>query len=276
MVNLITMAGKGKRYAEAGYLLPKPLIDVDGQPMVWRVIDDLPAADKWIFVVNQAHIDDFSIDKVIKMKLPQAIVTVDHDLLGGASIFCAEQYVGVDEEVFIASCDNGYLYNQSKHQELKMTRKYDCIMWTFTNDQRQTDSPQSWGYAVLEDDQVTIKSMSVKIPISDNPKNDHSVTAAFWLSSGKVLYSAIRRMMQDNIKINNEFYLDMLPVVLNSMNKKSAIFDVDLYVGWGTPKEKYAFDCLRHHQRTGQLDKSHLSPAEIELWKQYFAQRHYL
>jgi len=92
------MAGRGKRFSEQGYLLPKPLIPIKWEPMVWKVIDCLPPADKWIFVVRQEHIDDYSIDKTIKAKIPDAIITVDKDLLGGASIFCAEEYIPSGEE----------------------------------------------------------------------------------------------------------------------------------------------------------------------------------
>ena len=35
------MAGRGSRFAEAGYERPKPLIDVAGAPMIARVIDNL-------------------------------------------------------------------------------------------------------------------------------------------------------------------------------------------------------------------------------------------
>jgi len=38
---LIPMAGAGSRFIDAGYDLPKPLIDVCGKPMIGRVIDSL-------------------------------------------------------------------------------------------------------------------------------------------------------------------------------------------------------------------------------------------
>ena len=118
MINLISMAGRGKRFSEQGYLLPKPLIPIDGVPMIWKVIDCLPKAEKWIFVVRQEHIDDFKIDEIIKKKIPHAIITVDKDLLGGASIFCAEEFMGDEEEVFIAGCDMGFVYDKEKFEKL--------------------------------------------------------------------------------------------------------------------------------------------------------------
>ena len=269
MINLITMAGKGKRFSEQGYSLPKPLIPINSEPMIWKVIDCLPKANKWIFVVRQEHIDNYDIDKVIKAKIPDAIITVDKDLLGGASIFCAEKHIPEDEEIFIAGCDMGFIYDEQKFEDLKNS-DYDCVLWTFTKDPRVSVSPKSWGYAVLEEDNKTIKDMSVKIPISDNPFNDHVVAATFWLRSKKVLYDAIRLMIEREIKTNNEYYLDNLPLALKQLNKKSCIFDVDLLIGWGTPKEFHEFEKIDYFYKFKSLRDLELEEEKIKLWERYF------
>lgn len=263
------MAGRGKRFSEQGYSLPKPLIPINGIPMIYKVIDCLPQASKWIFVVRQEHIDEFSIDKVIKKKIPDAIITVDKDLLGGASIFCAEQYIPDNEDVFIAGCDMGFLYNKEEFEKLKKS-EYDCILWTFTKDKRISQNPKAWGYAVLEPDSIQIKNMSVKIPISDNPYNDHVVAATFWIKSKKLLYEAIRTMMKYEIKTNNEYYLDNLPLAFKLLGKKSCIFDVDLLIGWGTPQEFHEFEKYDYYYKFKSLSELNLSEKEIKLWQEYF------
>lgn len=264
------MAGRGKRFSEQGYTLPKPLIPINGEPMIWKVIDCLPPADKWIFVVRQEHIDDFSIDKSIKKKIPDAIITVDKDLLGGASIFCAEEFIPEGEEVFIAGCDMGFIYDKSKFEELKKNSEYDCVLWTFTKDLRISANPKAWGYAVLGEDGLTIKDMSVKIPLSEDPYNDHVVAATFWIRSKEALYEAIRLMIKKEIKTNNEYYLDNLPLAFNQLNKKSCIFDVDLLIGWGTPQEFHEFEKLQYFYDFKSLAELNLSENEIHLWEKYF------
>jgi NDP-sugar pyrophosphorylase family protein len=270
MINLIPMAGRGKRFSEQGYSLPKPLIPINGVPMIYKVIDCLPEASKWIFIVRQEHIDDYSIDKIIKQKIPEAIITVDNDLLGGASIFCAEEYIPKDEDVFIAGCDMGFVYDKEKLEQLKQNKDYDCILWTFTKDKRISAKPESWGYTVLEPDDLTIKDMSVKIPISDDPFNDHVVAATFWIRSGEVLYQSIRKMIENNIKTNNEFYLDNLPLSFKLLNKKSCIFDIDLLIGWGTPEEFHEFKKIDFYHQYKNLSELNLSEKEVQLWEKYF------
>lgn len=270
MINLITMAGRGKRFSDEGYLLPKPLIPIDGGPMIWKVIDCLPKASKWIFVVRQEHIDQYGIDRVIKQKIPEAIITVDKDLFGGASIFCAEEHIPPGEDVFIAGCDMGFLYDKLEFEKLKNDINYDCVLWAFTKDKRISDSPTSWGYAVLEEDKKTIKNMSVKIPISDNPFEDHAVVATFWIKSKEILYDAIRKMIEQKIQTKKEYYLDNLPIAMDLIGKKSCIFDVDLLIGWGTPKEFHEYERFEYMYKFHNLRGLDLTEKEIALWTRYF------
>ena len=69
MLNIIIpMAGHGSRFSNAGYKLPKPLIDVKGSTMIERVIKNLtPDQDhKFIFIVLDDHINEYGVDKILK------------------------------------------------------------------------------------------------------------------------------------------------------------------------------------------------------------------
>jgi NDP-sugar pyrophosphorylase family protein len=75
-INLIPMAGLGKRFENAGYKTPKPLIDINGKPMFVRAVESLPKADKIIFVCLRRHIKKFKLDKIIKSYFPKSIVII--------------------------------------------------------------------------------------------------------------------------------------------------------------------------------------------------------
>ena len=71
---LIPMAGLGSRFQKVGYKDPKPLIPINGKPMIEQVIDSLNLDGQWIFVVQQEHIDKYHIDKRLKEIRPNSIV----------------------------------------------------------------------------------------------------------------------------------------------------------------------------------------------------------
>ena len=66
MLNIvIPLAGRGSRFVEAGYEIPKPLIPIDGEPMIKHVIDNLkPKCNhRFIFICQQEHIQKYNLRK---------------------------------------------------------------------------------------------------------------------------------------------------------------------------------------------------------------------
>ena len=146
LVNIIPMAGEGTRFSKDGYLLPKALVPVSGEPMIAAVIKDLPAADKWIFLVRAEHVTNFSVDKVIEAAVPGAIIIpIDKTTEGQASTcMLAMEHVADDDEILIAACDNGFLFDREAFTALRARADIDACYWTFTHDDLLTASPTSW------------------------------------------------------------------------------------------------------------------------------------
>ncbi|SVE52845.1 uncharacterized protein METZ01_LOCUS505699, partial [marine metagenome] len=49
---VIPMSGFGERFRRAGYSVPKPLIEVDGKPIIQYVIEMFPGEENFIFICN--------------------------------------------------------------------------------------------------------------------------------------------------------------------------------------------------------------------------------
>ena len=57
MLNIvIPMAGRGSRFANAGYTQPKPLIDVYGHPMIAYVVKNITPKRPHRFKIGRAHV----------------------------------------------------------------------------------------------------------------------------------------------------------------------------------------------------------------------------
>jgi len=272
MINLIPMAGLGTRFSDAGYKLSKPLISVSGVPMIIKVIRDLPKADKWIFVIREEHKAQ-QVDELIRKEIPEAIFLVDPKPIGQAtSCMVAKDYLDSEEELFIAACDNGFLYNEEKFNKLKNRKDIDCVVWTFTKRETLIRNPNAWGWYKLEKDNETIQDISVKIPVSDNPYNDHAVVATFWFKKAKDFLNSVNMMMAENYRINNEFYVDSIPKFLKKINKKSVIFDVDLYVGWGKPDDLHEYEKMEFVIKYNIKDLLNEEEERLlHFWEKYFS-----
>ena len=52
---IIPMAGAGSRFEKAGYSFPKPLIEVHGNPMIAKVVENLNLQGRYIFLVQRGR-----------------------------------------------------------------------------------------------------------------------------------------------------------------------------------------------------------------------------
>ena len=55
---IIPMSGFGERFRRAGYLVPKPLVIVEGKPIIAHVIDMFPGESDFLFICNQDHLEE--------------------------------------------------------------------------------------------------------------------------------------------------------------------------------------------------------------------------
>ena len=82
---VVPMAGAGSRFEKAGYSFPKPLIEVKGQPMIAKVVENLDLQGTYIFLVQKAHYEQYNLESLLKMIAPGCkIVQIDGVTEGAA------------------------------------------------------------------------------------------------------------------------------------------------------------------------------------------------
>jgi len=68
---IIPMSGFGERFRRAGYTVPKPLIEIDGKPVIAHVIDMFPGEQDFIFICNQDHLSnpDYRMEDILRQSM---------------------------------------------------------------------------------------------------------------------------------------------------------------------------------------------------------------
>ncbi len=262
---LIPMAGAGQRFADAGYTVHKPAImTVDratGQekPMVVCATKDLPgvAADgsNVIYVDRNFHKTD-GVEDAIRAWYPQAsFITVDH-LTEGQACTCmlAEPYMDPEQPLLIAGCDNGMDIDRDAFDAL--TKECDCIVFTYRHNEAVLANPNAYGWMIADAD-GNITGTSIKKAISDRPMEDPAVVATFWFRRAAVFIEATKKMIAENDRINGEFYVDQTVKHVLDLGYRAKIFDIDRYVGWGTPAD------YEGYQKTWNYFKAFLGDKNI-------------
>lgn len=242
---LIPMAGAGSRFTEAGYDISKPAIPTYYRknggllPMVVCATLDLPGVNddgsNLIYVDRDFHSSN-GTEKAIKDYFSKSkFITVDH-LTEGQACTCmlAEKYINNDEELLIAGCDNGMEMNQDKF--VAYCNEADVLVFTYRHNESVLANPNAYGWMIVdEDDNIT--GTSIKKAISANPMEDHAVVATFWFKKGSIFVEAAKKMIDENDRINNEFYVDQVAKHVLELGYKAKVYEIDRYIGWGTPAD---------------------------------------
>lgn len=231
------MAGRGARFGEE-YKLPKPLLDVDGKPMVIRAFECMPKTDCQIFVVREEHNEKFQADKIINRHVPNAhILCIDYVTEGHAcTCELAIKYLNPEEPVIITACDHGLVYDQDKLAELMSDSSIDVLVWTFTGHPTTRENPTHWAW--LRTEQTQVKEVYCKyLPAHMNSSTTPVIVGTFYYRKAKFFLDGLKDIQEKNIKTNNEYYVDN--VLTSNINNGLTVrtFEVDKYICWGLPKD---------------------------------------
>ena len=241
-ITLIPLAGHGSRFVKAGYNDPKPLIDVSGKPMIIQAATSLPNSQNHIFVALQEHLEKYQLEKTLKDEYPNSnLISID-EVTHGQAITCSIGLEGIDRntQLMVAATDNGMIYDKEKYQELIEDESIDAIIFTFKNHISSKNNPQMYGWVKIDEDNNALE-VSVKVPISESPYNDHAIVGTFWFRRVEYFKKSLNNLLKKDIKINGEYYVDSLMGELIGLGFNVKVFEVDDYICWGTPNDYETF-----------------------------------
>ena len=240
---LVPLAGAGQRFADAGYVDPKPLVNVSGLPMIIQAARAMPQSQTKVFLCRKDHLVRYPLEKTLKQYYTDAqIITVEALTAGQASTcLLAEGAVPEANILHIGACDNSMAYHKNRFLEVFESSATDAVIWTFRGNPTVAINPKMYGW-VDTDSTGRAKRVSCKVPISAEPLKDHAVVGAFSFRRAGDFFSDAKAMIAQNRRINNEFYVDECMNLLIEAGLKVRVFQVDHYICWGTPDDLRTFE----------------------------------
>ena len=224
---LIPMAGAGKRFADAGYVFPKPLIEINNKPMIQLVLESLNLNANYIFIIQKEHQIKYNIKSVLKILKPDCkIIELDHVTEGAAcTTLLAKKYINNQHPLIIANSDQYIVWNSSKALYDFNSKKLDGAILTF-----DAIHPK-WSYAKCDKDGYVIEVAEKKV-ISRN-----ATVGVYYWKNGSDYVSSAEQMIEKNIRVNNEFYVCPVYNEFLLKDKKVKIHNVEKMYGLGTPED---------------------------------------
>ena len=229
---IIPMAGAGKRFSDVGYTIPKPFIPVNGKPMIQSVVENLNIDGTHIFIINKQHSVGDSLKIFLKSLRDDCVIIEVDSLTDGpaCTALLAKKFINNNNPLLIANSDQYFEWSSNKTMYEFTNKKLDGGILTF-----EAYHPK-WSYAKINNDTNLVTEVAEKNVISK-----HATVGVYYWKKGSDFVGYAEKMIKENIRVNNEFYI--CPVYNEAIkdNKKISISKVDKMNGLGTPEDLEAF-----------------------------------
>jgi len=224
---LIPMAGAGSRFATAGYTFPKPLIDVEGKPMIQVVVENLNIDANYIYVVQKSHREKFNLDTLLNLITPNCtIVEVDGVTEGAAcTALLAKEFIDNGNPLFFANSDQFVEWDSNEFFYKMNENDADGGIPVFHS------THPKWSFAKLDEDGFVTEVQE------KNPISDLATIGFYYWKHGSDFVKYAEEMIEQDIRVNGEFYV--CPVYNNAIKGglKVRTFDTPKMWGLGTPED---------------------------------------
>ena len=228
---LIPMAGAGSRFSVAGYTFPKPLIEVKGKPMIQVIVENLNIDAQHIFIVQKSHYEKYHLKTLLNLISPGCeIVQVEGVTEGAAcTTLLAKEFIDNEYPLLIANSDQYIEWDSNEFMYAMGSDSIDGGILSFKS------THPKWSFAKL-DENGYVEKIAEKEPISDI-----ATVGIYYWKKGSDYIEYAEKMINHNIRVNNEFYV--APVYNEAIidGKKIKTFNVKSMWGIGTPEDLSTF-----------------------------------
>lgn len=219
MLNIVLpMAGRGSRFADAGYKIPKPLIEIHGTPMIKVVVDNLTPKQehRFIFLAQKQHIDQYDLTPKLKSYAKNVEIMEVNGITEGqvCTALLAQKFFNNDEPLMNANSDQYIDIDINEYLDAMDVNNYDGMIMTM----HSTDP--KWSYAKINKQGIVTQTAEKEV-ISNN-----ATVGIFNFKHGKDLVRSANQMIKDDIRINGEFYTCPVYNYLIKEGKKIGIYSI--------------------------------------------------
>lgn len=236
-VNLVfPMAGAGTRFANQDFEMPKPLIDLEGQPFFKRAADSMVNHIKYeriVFVVLKEHVEKFGIDKKIREYYPDAKIVQLPAVTEGALMTAMEGAKAIHNEYPVVFLDCDMMFTSEKMYEYYLTDNYDSAgtLLTFKSDLDRYSYVEvtNWQDDAGNDVNIALATAEKKVI------SERAITGAYGFINTAVFLKAAEKYIKNCPY--DEYYMSGVYNEMIEAGRRIRVFDTDTFCTFGTPEE---------------------------------------
>ena len=254
---IIPMSGFGERFRQEGYSVPKPLIEIDGKPIIAHVIDMFPGETNFIFICNQDHLNEptYNMRSILNHYCPTGRVLgiTPHKYGPIHAVLQAIDYIDFSSSVVVNYCDFSCYWDWNHFKEWVLKAKCMGALPAYRGFHPHTLGTTN--YAYIQEKNGWMTDIQEKRPYTDNRMNEYASSGTYYFSSGELMVNAFQETIRQDLHVGREYYVSLAYKFLLANKCPVAIYNLQHFMQWGTPEDVMEYrkwsDIFRHFCNRG-------------------------
>lgn len=233
------MSGFGERFRRAGYSVPKPLIEIEGKPIIAHVIDMFPGETDFIFICSEDHLDhpEYHMEETLQRFCPTGrIIGIPPHKLGPVyAVLQVEHLIDPQRPVVVNYCDFTCYWDWHHFKDFVA-----CTACAGAIPAYKGFHPHSLGstnYAYMREEGGWVLAIQEKQPYTNNRMEEYASSGTYYFASGALMRDAFRGALDQELKTGDEFYVSLTYRPMLARQQPVAVYPLQHFMQWGTPED---------------------------------------
>jgi NDP-sugar pyrophosphorylase family protein len=241
---IIPMSGFGERFRAEGYTLPKPLIEVEGKPVISHVVDLFPGHHDFIFICNEDHLRNskWNMQALLEsLSNSTRIISISAHKLGPVNaILKAKNALDLNAETIVNYADFTCRLDFDKFLDDIRVRSLSGSVPAYRG--FHPHSGGSTNYAYIKENDFFLEDIREKAPFTDNKFAEFASSGTYYFKSASLMLDLFEEQVSKGISVSGEFYVSSSMALMRERGLEVGVFELEHFMQWGTPQDLWEYE----------------------------------
>ncbi len=236
---VVPMSGFGERFRRAGYKVPKPLIEIDGKPIIAHIIDMFPGENDFVFICNQEHLNEpaYLMEATLREHCPSGrIMGIPPHKLGPINaVRQVEHLLDQTRPVVVNYCDFTCYWDW--HHFKRFVKETACAGAIPAYKGFHPHTLGSTNYAYMRELNGWVQDIQEKQPYTNNRMEEYASSGTYYFASAQIMSEAFRVAIEQDLNVGDEYYVSLAYKPLLANDQPVAVYPLQHFMQWGSPED---------------------------------------
>jgi NDP-sugar pyrophosphorylase family protein len=231
------MSGRGDRFVRAGYEEIKPLIEVDGMPIIQHVVALYPGETDFLFICANDHLEETPLRSVLGDLAPHGVIAeVEPHKLGPVhTVLGAREFVRKDAPVVVNYCDFSVYWDYQHFLDTMEASGCDGCITAYRGFHPHSLGPNL--YAYMREHNGRLLEIREKSCFTEDRMSEFASAGTYYFRTGQLLLDYFEKAYKKELTTGGEYYASLPYNLLVEDGREVLVYELDNFLQWGTPED---------------------------------------